>query len=1035
MDPALQELLNHHDSDTEVEALIKLDSTEAKLPGVRIISRFGVIATCRLKKSSITDIHEEESVVSLKATRLISPEPAYDDDQKKNNTRISDTDIRRPEDLTPTGKGIVVAAIDWGLDFNNPAFKNKDGSTRLIALWDQRGNSNQDKSNRYGYGNIYTREDINHALAQTDPYTALGYHPGDADPHGTGSHGTHVMDIAAGNGLGGSPESLAKESDLVFVHLADRNTTGLANLGNSVRILEAVDFICVTAAALPCVINLSVGRHGGPHDGSTLCEQAFDNLLREVPGRMIVQSGGNYFDKGIHAAGKLRKGETHVLEFAIHENDPTPNELEVWYSGKDIAEVCVVSPSGNASAWVRLKGKAELAHGRDIIGRIYHRACDPNNGDHQIDLFLYEKAEPGKWRLCIRAIEVHHGEFHAWLERDDLCPACQSRFTCSEPIDPFYTTGSLANATLPLVVGAYDRHHIRKEISAFSSAGPTRDSRNKPDLVAPGVSVLAARSSPRRYDSKYPLLTRKSGTSMAAPHVTSVVAICFEMSPHLWSHQIKKIIVGECDPVDTGKQNVNRYGAGYLNVSRIINALRNKQNKQTHHAMKTIAEKDRTENSVMGLSLIKDARAIYRSVTQHDVLPGMLASLFSILARPGEVLKLPVEAGDVLLRIALGEPGFEHVSVLADKPVNHLHLNPEVRRESCLPGIYCKMIEHSTSGSTGNGSIARRVLDAHGRVPLGQLLLRPRKDQTQPAGEADPISIAGLGIAVFGIVSPYFSGGDFQVESCFAKFAREKIPSYMPEYFVEHKFMINAYGYSSDEQFWFKIECKFTGEDINLVSITPLKQESSTLVKSTFEIKFQAEKKGGASPEITFAIAGNWDPAAVIPAQSSFTGNIDINTKGEITGHRISSEKNWVTIKKWITGKPHLVKESKPEITPIYIHSVFFAIGSYALNDKNILDTEAWLTKLPPGERTKIETGDLIIELTGYTSATGNIHKNQVLGRRRVESVRKFLKDRFGNTAKFRTTNNGEIAVKTNDGKENANERRVDIVVGGTLRQ
>ena len=77
-------------------------------------------------------------------------------------------------------------------------------------------------------------------------------------------HGTHVMDIAAGNGRAGGPAGVAPEADLVFVHLADSGTGGLANLGDSVRLLEAVDFVRRTAAERPWVVNVSVGRHGRP---------------------------------------------------------------------------------------------------------------------------------------------------------------------------------------------------------------------------------------------------------------------------------------------------------------------------------------------------------------------------------------------------------------------------------------------------------------------------------------------------------------------------------------------------------------------------------------------------------------------------------------------------------------------------------------------------------------------------------------------------------------------------------------------------
>src|SRR4029079_5917200 len=103
-------------------------------------------------------------------------------------------------------------------------------------------------------------------------------------------HGSAFMTSAAGTGRAGGPIGIAPEADLVFVHVADRGTGGLANLGDSVRILEAVDFITRIAGPRPWDINLSVGRHGGPHDGCTLVELALDFVVSTTPGRFIVQS-------------------------------------------------------------------------------------------------------------------------------------------------------------------------------------------------------------------------------------------------------------------------------------------------------------------------------------------------------------------------------------------------------------------------------------------------------------------------------------------------------------------------------------------------------------------------------------------------------------------------------------------------------------------------------------------------------------------------------------------------------------------------
>src|SRR6185503_21178004 len=92
----------------------------------------------------------------------------------------------------------------------------------------------------------------------------------------------------------------------VFVHLAGTaDVLGRTNLGDSVTVLEALDFVFQTAGDRPCVVNMSVGAHGGPHDGSTLVEQGIDRAIWLKSGRAVVNSVGNYFSAGAHTQGRL----------------------------------------------------------------------------------------------------------------------------------------------------------------------------------------------------------------------------------------------------------------------------------------------------------------------------------------------------------------------------------------------------------------------------------------------------------------------------------------------------------------------------------------------------------------------------------------------------------------------------------------------------------------------------------------------------------------------------------------------------------
>jgi len=177
-----------------------------------------------------------------------------------------------------------VGIIDVGCDFVHKNFRHPDGSTRILALWDQDGSSEPDSP--FGYGKVYRSAEINQALQSENPYQALGYYPGKT------AHGTHVMDIAVGNGNGTGNSGIAPEADIVFVHfsngavkavLADGGYAVDKSLGDTTELVEAVDFIFEIADENPCAINISLALHCGPHDGSALVEQGIDCLLYTSP--------------------------------------------------------------------------------------------------------------------------------------------------------------------------------------------------------------------------------------------------------------------------------------------------------------------------------------------------------------------------------------------------------------------------------------------------------------------------------------------------------------------------------------------------------------------------------------------------------------------------------------------------------------------------------------------------------------------------------------------------------------------------------
>jgi hypothetical protein len=592
MEAALYELLSEGSPDDEVAVILRLADSMRVPDGVRIVSQFGHIATCRLPRSKIPEVRAQPHVVSMKAARgyyaandIVDIE-AYDnpDSEAEPDLETRATDQRRPDGELPTGAGVAVAHIDFGIDFAHPDFRHPDGRTRLLALWDQSGPMDPLRPNRYGYGRIHVASEIDRALAAADPYAALGYHPARSDS-GRGSHATQTMSISCGNGRAGGPTGLAPEAAMIFVELSTATPQGppllstateegATSLGDSVALLEGMDFIADLAGNLPLVIGASIGRQAGEHDGLTCTEQAMDAFLLAAPGRAICQSTGNYFDRDAHAAGILRPGQERTLRLNIPAGARLRTEVDLWYPGVDRFRIVLRGPEGVREETAAPGQHVKVLAGEREVGRFYHRICDPNNADNEVTLFLDPFAPAGEWELTLLGEAVADGRFHAWIERTSAKSAHRSRFH-PDDVDPTTTLGTICNGFRTLAVGAYDSHQKDRPLARFSSCGPCRDGRLKPDCAAPGVDVLCARSHPLAADADAPMLTRVSGTSFACPHLTGTVALMFAAAGRpLTIDETRRLVLAHTDPVPADADPIDRLrlGAGYLNVAAAVEA-------------------------------------------------------------------------------------------------------------------------------------------------------------------------------------------------------------------------------------------------------------------------------------------------------------------------------------------------------------------------------------------------------------------------------------------------------------------------------
>ncbi|MGL4965548.1 MAG: S8 family serine peptidase [Inquilinus sp.] len=570
MESALLELAEEGGPDEQVSVIVRLREDGAAPTAIRVIARFGLIVTCRLRRGDIEAVRAQ--VASMKRPQFYTPTPEVDDeewsDEASGDVILRPGDARRSDGL-PTGAGVVVAHLDWGLDFANPAFRRPDGRTRLLALWDQGARYDPAQPNRYGFGRIFTREEIDRALTTPDPRAALGYRWWTSD-RGFGSHGTHTFGISSGADYPGGVAGLAPDAELIFVDLTTRTPQGPQPLGDSTDLIEGCDFIVRTAGDRAVVINASLGRQAGQHDGETLTEMALDAMLAEQPGRAMTMSCGNYFAKAAHASITLDPGEAHGFDLELAAGT-RPAEIDLWYKKADRIDLTLTGPDGTEVGPVAADGRADIVWKGRVVGRVYNRENDPNNGDSQGSLFLHGDAPAGRWRLTVHGRSVGDGRLHIWIERD---PAGAGRLRFVEQaIDTATTLGTICNGYRTIAVAAYDAHSGSRSAGRFSSAGPTRDGRTaRPSCAAPGVQVLSVRSMPRD-GSDAPPSSRMSGTSMAAPYVAGTIALMFAAAPrHLSIDETRAALFGALEAVPEPERT--RLGAGYCDIAVSVAAAR-----------------------------------------------------------------------------------------------------------------------------------------------------------------------------------------------------------------------------------------------------------------------------------------------------------------------------------------------------------------------------------------------------------------------------------------------------------------------------
>lgn len=486
--------------------------------------------------------------------------------------------------LNNQGAGVIVGFVDTGINYTDSLFRNVDGSTRIIGIWDQTNNS--DNSNNIEnetakpfsafsalYGTQYTAEEINLALNSDNPASIVPTR----DENG---HGTFLASIAAGNrderaGFSGA----APQASIAMVKLKPAKQylrdfyliQDGAEAYQENDIMMGVSYLYFLARkySMPLVVCIPLGTNMGSHMGMSRLGQ-YLNQVSLSNGSAVITAAGNETGARHHFRAVMDADTDEVTaELRVGERE-AGFSMELWAENMGAYTVGFISPTGEVAREISVPLRGEntvsfLLEQTQIT--VYTQIADVSSGS-QFIFMRFENPMSGIWRILIRNSLDIRETFHIWLPVRGFI-SDETYFLRPDP-DTIITDPG--NARYPITVTAYD--HTKNSIYIHASRGYSLSGRIKPDLAAPGVNILGASVSGRR-------LTRMSGTSVSAAHLAGAAAILLNWGvlnanyPYLNTPVLKSIFVRGAQRNPALTYPNREFGYGTLNLYEAFLHLRN----------------------------------------------------------------------------------------------------------------------------------------------------------------------------------------------------------------------------------------------------------------------------------------------------------------------------------------------------------------------------------------------------------------------------------------------------------------------------
>lgn len=468
------------------------------------------------------------------------------------------------------GDGILIGFLDSGIDYTNPIFRNLDGTTRILGIWDQTIQSGVPPEN-FDYGTEFTEDQINAALQNEDPFSIV-------PTQDTDGHGTFVASLAAGSGsaseefLGAAPEAAIAMvklkppkqylRDYYFIP-EDTVCYQETDIVLGLRYLRDLS----ERLNLPLVLCITLGTNAGGITNALPLTNLLDDYA-ETPNVIPVIGVGNEADKRHHYYNQITNAEeSQTVEIRVAEN-VTGFTMELWTFVPNILSIALVSPSGERTERIpiRTSGNADFQFIFEGTRVTVEYELFVKRTNFELIFFRLTAPSSGIWQLIIEPSQVLDGQYNIWLPLTEFLSG-EVFFLESNPYNTITNPGF---ALHPLVVSYYDG--ATDAVALSSGRGYVLGNQAFPSITAPGINVRGALPNGR--------FTTRSSSCAATAIAAGATALLMEWlfyqagTPIIDSYQIKALLTLGAVRPDIMTFPNPEWGYGQLNLYNTFEEIR-----------------------------------------------------------------------------------------------------------------------------------------------------------------------------------------------------------------------------------------------------------------------------------------------------------------------------------------------------------------------------------------------------------------------------------------------------------------------------